>query len=313
MTTSAQRLALSLTVVIALLAVATPVAAQTGAVRGRVVGLDGKPVSGVRVTIELVGGTRVQQAKTDRRGEFVQIGLAPGAYRITAIPEKLPPMAYDVNIRGGQTLEVNFVLQADGGGEPAAAVAAALKKVFQEGVALSQAGDHDGAIGKFEEAAGIVPDCFDCHYNIGYAFLQKKDEKKAESAFLKALELKADYTPALNTLATLYNSQKRFDEASAMSSRAATAGGGTSGGVDAIYNQGIILWNGGSTREARTKFEEAIGINPEFAPAHFQLGMAQLNEGQIPDAVASFETYLRLAPQGEFAAQATAMVAQLKP
>ena len=48
------------------------------------------------------------------------------------------------------------------------------------------------------------------------------------------------------------------------------------------------------------------------APLH-QLGMAQLNEGQIPEAIVSFETYLKLAPQGEFAAQATAMVAQLKP
>ena len=41
--------------------------------------------------------------------------------------------------------------------------------------------------------------------------------------------------------------------------------------------------------------------------------MALLNEGKIPDAVASFEQYLKMAPTGQFAAQAKAMLAQLKP
>ena len=40
--------------------------------------------------------------------------------------------------------------------------------------------------------------------------------------------------------------------------------------------------------------------------------MALLNEGKMPEAVASFETYLKLAPTGQFATQAKAMVAQLK-
>lgn len=305
------RVAAFLGMALAVILLASPAAAQTGAVRGQVVGPDGKPMPGVPVTIEAIGGTRRLQVKTDRRGEFIQVGLPPGGYRITATPEKLAPVASEVDIRGGQTLDVTIPLQE--GSAAGSGAADALKKVFEEGVVLSQAGDHDGAIAKFEEAATIIPNCFDCHYNIGFAYLQKKDEARAEASFLKAIELKADYVPALNTLATLYNNQKRFDEASAMSERAATAGGGTSAGVDAIYNQGIILWNGGNTKEARAKFEEAIRTNAEFAPAHFQLGMAQLNEGQIPEAVASFETYLKLAPQGEFAAQASAMVAQLKP
>ena len=38
-----------------------------------------------------------------------------------------------------------------------------------------------------------------------------------------------------------------------------------------------------------------------------------LNEGKVPDAVASFEQYLKLAPRGQFAGQAKAMLAQLKP
>src|SRR5690554_6654477 len=124
----------------------------------------------------------------------------------------------------------------------AAAKAAELKKLFDEGVAASNAGNYDAAIQKFQEAAGVVPNCYDCYYNIGFAYLQKKDEKQAEAAWLEAIELKPDYGEALNALATLYNNQKRFDEAAAMSQRAATAGGAGGGSADAIYNQGIILW-----------------------------------------------------------------------
>jgi tetratricopeptide (TPR) repeat protein len=94
---------------------------------------------------------------------------------------------------------------------------------------------------------------------------------------------------------------------------AKAAGGGAGGGsADAIYNQGIILWNQGKIAEAKAKFEETIQANATHADAHFQLGMALLNEGKLPEAVNAFETYLKLAPEGQFAAQAKGMVAQLK-
>jgi len=120
-----------------------------------------------------------------------------------------------------------------------------LKKVFEEGVTASRAGNHDAAIEKFQAAIEISPTCFDCYYNIGVAQMAKKDEKQAEAAWLKAVELKADYPEALNALATLYNNQKRFDEATAMGAKAASAGGGSSGSADAVFNQGVILWNQG--------------------------------------------------------------------
>lgn len=303
----------ALALALGLSVLAAPAAAQTGIIKGRIVDPAGQPVSGVQVAIEFLEGNRKLQVKTDRRGDFMQVGLMPGNYRITATHEKLGTMVVQAAVRSGQTTDVNFALDPSAAGAGGAdAKTAALKKVFQEGVELSEAGNHDAAIAKFEEAATIVENCFDCYYNIGYAYLQKKDEKQAEAAFLRSLELNPNYVRSMNTLATLYNGQKRFEDASAMSARAAQAGGASEGGVDAIYNQGVILWNAGNIKEARAKFEEAVGINASYAPAHYQLGMAQLNEGQIPEAIQSFETYLKLAPEGEFAAQAKALVAQLK-
>ena len=126
----------------------------------------------------------------------------------------------------------------------------------------------------------MSPACFDCQFNIGVAYMAKKDEKAAEEAWKKALEMKPDYAEALNALSTLYNNQKRFDEAAAMSAKAA-AGGGGGGNADATFNQGIILWNQGKIAEAKAKFEETIKANATHADAHYQLGMALLNEGKL--------------------------------
>ena len=142
----------------------------------------------------------------------------------------------------------------------------------------------------------MIPNCADCYYNIGVSYMAKKDEKQAEEAWKKSLEMKPDNSDAAGALATLYNNQKRFDEAAAMSAKAAGGGGG--GSADAVYNQGIILWNQGKIAEAKTKFEEALKADPNHADSNYQMGMALLNEGKLPDAVAAFEKYFRSPPPG---------------
>jgi len=310
----------------ALLAVAwaSPAQAQsTGMVKGKVVDSQNRPVENAKVTIEFSEGiTRKHEVPTNKKGEFIQIGLPPGGYKVTAEKEKLGMQSFNVRVRLGETTEVNFVL-APGMAQPTkeeAAKNAAIKGVFEEGVAASRSGNNDLALQKFEEAATLLPGCYDCYYNIGYAYTQKKEYAKAEEAFKKAIELKADYAEAYNGLATVYNADKKFDQAQAASAKAAelaaaaaAAGGGAgTAGVDALYNQGVISWNAGKIDEAQSKFEEALKVNPDHADSHYQLGMALLNKGKLPEAVAQFEAYLKLAPDGQYAATAKSMVAQLK-
>ena len=292
------------------LALAVPAFAQTGLVKGKVVDGEGKPVADAPVTIEFMEGVaRKFATKSDRRGEFVQLGLQSGGYRVSATVDKLGTGYADVRIRIGQTSEVTIRLSVvPPGTDPKVAE---MRKAFEEGVAASRANDYDTAIAKFQAALAAQPICAECYFNIGYAYQLKKDEKQAEENWKKALEQKADHPETLNALATLYNNQKRFDEAAAISAKAAASA--PTGNADAVYNQGIILWNAGKIAEAKVKFEEATKADPNHADARFQLGMANLNEGKVPDAVASFEQYLKMAPSGQFAGQAKAMLAQLKP
>jgi Flp pilus assembly protein TadD len=88
--------------------------------------------------------------------------------------------------------------------------------------------------------------------------------------------------------------------------------GNAGGSADALFNQGVILWNAGKIAEAKTAFEGAVKANPNMAEAHFQLGMALVNGGDMAGGVSEFESYLKLAPSGPNAATAKAMVDQLK-
>jgi tetratricopeptide (TPR) repeat protein len=284
-------------------------AAQSTMIKGKISDKEGKPIIGAAILVEFKGGVaRKYQTKTDKRGEFVQLLTESGEYAVTVTAEGLGSQTAPVRVRLGQAADVNLVLAPGAGADPKVAE---LRKTFEEGVNASRAGDHDTAIARFTAAAGQMPNCSDCYYNIGVSYMQKKDEKQAEEAWKKALEMKPDYGEAATALATLYNNQKRFDEAAAMGAKAA-ASGASGGGADAVYNQGIILWNQGKIAEAKVKFEEALKADPNHAESNYQLGMALLNEGKLPEAVGAFEKYLALAPSGQFATQAKAMVAQLK-
>jgi tetratricopeptide (TPR) repeat protein len=297
-------------IVLALVIGLTPAAlAQSTMIKGKVVDAKDQPVPGVTITIESLGANRKLTTKTDKRGEFIQLLTESGMYRVTASEAKLGSASNETKVSLGRVSEMKIVLAPAAGND---AKAAELKKAFEEGVTASRANNHDAAIEKFNAALAISPQCFDCQFNIGVAYMAKKDEKLAEEAWKKALEIKPDYNEALSALSTLYNNQKRFDEASAMSAKAAAAGGGGAGSADATFNQGIILWNQGKIAEAKVKFEETLKANPNHADAHYQFGMALLNEGKLTEAVAEFESYVKLAPDGQYATQAKGMIAQLK-
>jgi len=296
------------------LAVAVPALAQSTMIRGKVVDAKNQPVQNVPIVIESLGGSgRKLTTKTDKKGEFVQLLTESGGYRVTAADPKIGTDIKETKVALGKASEMTLVLAVATAANNAAK-AAELKKVFEEGVAASRANNPDLAIEKFKAALEMSPQCFDCQFNIGVAYMAKKDEKATEEAWKKALEIKPDYPEALNALATLYNNQKRFEEAGAMSAKAASAGGGAAGGgnADAVFNQGIILWNQGKIADAKVKFEEALKLNPNHPEAHYQFGMALLNEGKLAEAVAEFESYVKLSPDGQYATQAKGMIAQLK-
>ncbi len=311
---------LSILTAVAALAIAVPAAAQ-GIVKGSVTDDKGQPVAGAKITIEMDGGTgRRYEVKSDNKGQYLQIGLATGQYKVTAEKDSLASAPATVRVRAATTQNANLVLGVASAAatKETAAKNAELTKAFDEGNALSAAGKHSEAIEKFTAGTALNPNCFDCYNNIGFSHAQLKEWDKAEAAYKKSIEIKSDDASAYNGLATVYNAQRKFDLAAEVSAKATqlasslSAPGGAAGSADAQYNQGVILWNGGKVADAKKAFEAALQANPNHAEAHYQLGMAFVNEGNMAGAATEFETYLKLTPEGPNAATAKSLVAQLK-
>jgi tetratricopeptide (TPR) repeat protein len=303
---------------------------SNGMAQGVVKDVKGTPVEGATVVFQSVDSSRKIETKTNNKGAYFQLGLAPGNYTLTAMKGEMVSVASKpVRIIPGQTLVNDFTIldknaaaraSAAGAAEAdkaAAAKVAAFTTAFEAGVAASNAGRHDEAIAKFNEAFALSPTCYDCYNNIGYAYYQKKDLAQAEAAYLKANEVKPNQGSYAG-LVNIYTNQKKLDLASAASAKAtelAAASGAVGGNADALFNQGVTMWNSGKIDDAKKAFQAAVQANPNHAEAHYQLGMALVNEGSdasMKAAVAEFETYLKLSPTGTNAATAKSLIDTLK-
>lgn len=307
---------------VALLFVAASVAtasAQTGQVRGKVVDASGNPVVDAAVTVSFTGGiTRITNTKTDERGTFIQVGLPPGPYEVTVEKDGLSQMQ-TTRVPVGAAANLEFVLAPGGGGAAmsgadAKALEAKRKELeakYTSGIEMIDAGRIDEGIAALNAVIAETGGCAICHVKIGDGLWKKGDEAAAEAAYRKALSVDPKLSQAYAQLANLYNKQQKFDQAAEMSKKATESGGG-GGSASVILNQGIIFWNQGKTTDARAEFEKAVAADPTFAEAHYWLGMSQVSEGLNAEAVKSFEKYLELEPDGQYAETAKQILTSIK-
>ena len=294
------------------LAVSAPAAAQS-VIRGKVIDQAGKPIEGATVTIEATESNRKAEVKTNRNGEFMQIGLPSGGYNVTAVKDNMKAVL-PAKISQGSPVDLAFQLGPTSALTPEQIKQqAAMAGLAKEAIDAMRAGRDDEAIAKFNEIVVKVPTCSDCYYNLGVAYSKRMQYAEAETAFQKTVELAPGNGDAYTGLANVYNAQKKFDLAATASAKAAelSSAGGGGGGAEASYNQGVIMWNAGKYAEAKDQFEAAVKTDPNMAMAHYQLGMANLNLGQIPQARTAFEGYLKADPNGPKAAEVQTFLKQL--
>ena len=313
---------------IGLALVAPPAFAQSGQIRGKVTDAQDQPVDTATILIENTDkGAKPITTKTNKKGEYIQVGLYPGHYKVTASKGDLKvTKETDVHL---DMLVFDIKLVPGGGGagagvskEEAAkakARAEAMTKAFADGVQLSNDGKTDEAVAKFMEVVATIPNCAECYANIGTVQTKAKKYDEAEAAFKKAIELKPDFAEAYNGLANLYNAEKKFDLAAEAGKKAMELGTGAAAGAggggataSAAFNQGVILWNAGKIPEAKAQFEQAVKLDATLADAQYWLGMALLNGGDTAGAKPKFEAYLKLSPTGQYAETAKSIVASIK-
>src|SRR6266849_4388771 len=94
---------------------AIPGFAQTGNVHGKVVDPDGKPMTGVTISIDRQGITQHFEVKTDNKGQFLHAGLPTGQYQISVTKDGKKAMTLpSVTVRFGGDTAADFDLKLAG-------------------------------------------------------------------------------------------------------------------------------------------------------------------------------------------------------
>jgi tetratricopeptide (TPR) repeat protein len=280
------------------LGLVTPQAeAQTGTARGRVLDAQGQPIPDAKVLIEFQGGvTRKFEVKTNKKGEFMQVGMQPGPYRFTVSKEGYQSGFVDQRISLGDPTQVpDFTLNttAQAAQQAGGAEASALRASFQKAVDLQSAGKIDDAEAAYKAILATSPDVPEVYQNLGQLYLTKKDYPNAETAFLKGLELRPDSSDMSTLLARVYQESGQTEKAMALIEKSA---GANPQDAKAQFNRGIFLLNANKNEEAIGAFEAAIKADANMAEAYYRLGALMVGQGKIPESIQYLEKYLSLNP-----------------
>lgn len=316
-----KRLLMAFGMAVACLVLAAEARAQgSGTARGKVLDEKNQPVEGAAIVIDYQGGvTRKYNTKTNKKGEFTQVGLQPGVYRITATKEGYQGGYVEVRIQLGDAtylpdIKLTPASAAGGGGTSADAekLNAELRQMVKEAQDLAAAGKLDEAIAAFQAVLGrkiAAPE--EVHFRIGQLQAEKKDWAASEASYLKALELKPGHAGATVELANVYQVSGQKDKAAALMAKAEVSGGAD---ANIQYSTGVLHINAGRQEEAAAAFKKAIAIDPNHAESHYHLGTIALNQNNMPEAIAHLEKYLSLKPtNAQNVATAEALIKALKP
>ncbi len=295
------------------------VSAQTGTARGKVLDDKGQPLEGVKVSIEFQGGiNRKNETKTNKKGEYTQVGLAPGNYKITAEKEGFQTyfVQYKINL-GEATVVPEIKLAAGKSSSQNAAAAAAADKAIAEiraavdqAIALVNQGKLAEAEAIYTDLAAKNPTIPQLFYNLGVVQMQAKKAAESEASFLKAAELKPDYADAHNALVNLYLGSNQQAKAVEYAQKAATA---NPADARAQFQVGYASFHSGKYDEAAAAFKKAEELDATNAEIQYYLGSIAIGQNNVTECAARLEKYLAAAPTGPNAATATQLLAACKP
>ena len=294
-----KRLLVAGSLVVGLTLVSAPSEAQTGAVRGKVVDGEGQPVADAKIVIESQGElARKYETRTNEKGEYAQVGIRRGPYRIAAFKEGYQPIALERMIHMGEPTNVgDLKLEALGRdstvGEDAAGE---LRAKYARATELTRAGQLDEAEALYVEILEKLPGLGPVHQNLGYIAAEREDWAQAEEHYLEALELTPDEASIKYGLIKVYRGSDQNDKALEIASQLADEY--PEDGA-AQFNRALFLNDAGRNAEAAEGFEAALTADPGLAEAHYELGRLMLLEDKRAEAIEHLEAYLDGSPSNE--------------
>jgi tetratricopeptide (TPR) repeat protein len=301
--------------VVALVMTALPAAAQTGRIGGTVKDTNGQPIKGATVLAENPASAPSSfTATTDDRGRYSMIGLKAGSWKVTASAPGFAPSAGNVPIKtiGAPMPPVDFTL-APGASGPSGALAGVNTKELQgelaKADAMVAAKDYAGAIGVYEGMVAKVPALTSLYLQIGGLYRNQKQYDQAIEAYKKVPDgdTNADKAKIEIGMTLLEKNDLAGAEAALMA-----VAESTSANKEVFYNLGEVKFAKGETEEAVKYYQRASDIDPNWGKPLFKLGLARLQKADTAGTLEIMNKLIQVDPNSQEAAQAKALIEQLK-
>jgi tetratricopeptide (TPR) repeat protein len=290
-----------------------------GRIGGIVTDLEGNPIEGAKVTVTFPQNEGLKfEDLTNKKGEWSFLGLGSGNWNLVCYAKGYDPInqpVYVSQLQLNPPVKIHLKKSEKPGG---GFIEDETSFVFLEnGNKYFREGKYDEAIKEYETFLEKNPLAYQVRISIGECHLQKGDFEKAAALYNDIIE-KAKTDAALGkdmigkALAGLGNialKQNKLNEAQEYFKESIAASP-----KDEVlaYNVGEIFFSNQGYDEAIKYFTLASEIKPEWPDPYLKLGYVFLNKADYASAIAKFEKFLTLEPDGERAVQARNIIGAIK-
>lgn len=277
-------------------------------VAAKVVDEDGNPLKGALVTVTTPEISSFSfSKKTNKRGQCI-VTFSDGTviYDFTIEMEGYQTLKAEVRPTVGTIDDRVFTLAKASEAsastavttvdEPAGPMVGSKKaRRYNEGVEAQQAGDLETAMAKFLEATEADPEFAPAFTGIATVAMEQGNYQEAAEAAEKAVTLDPGSYRALQLRYDAY--RKMGDEKNAAAAaKALKQAGDISEATGQTFNEAIEAANTGNLEVAKSRFRQALDLDPELVAAYSNLAQIYMWEGDAERAAEMADEVLRRRP-----------------
>jgi Tfp pilus assembly protein PilF len=290
----------------------------TARMNGVVLDPAGKPVVGAKVTAVFTqSGGSTFEATTDKKGEFVFMGVGTGNWDVTVNAQGYLPVTQRVatsQLNKNPKVTISLEKKAEGTG---IVQDEATFQMLEEGNAFFKEGKYDTALLMYEDFLAKNPGAYQVNLNIGDCYREKGEYDKAIETYNKLVtQSAADQTmgktlgaKGLAAIGLCYLRQGKLTESQEYFKKSIEM---APQDENLPYNVAEIYFSNQQVDDAIRYFEMAIQIKPDWPDPYLRVAYAYLNKGDSAKAAENLEKFIKLEPETERTAQAKSILDAIK-
>jgi tetratricopeptide (TPR) repeat protein len=301
------------------LCAALPLPAQNNSLynitlRGQVQTKDGRAIPvGVMVTLESRDGVPLVTHQTDWNGDFGFVGLRAAIYTLSVKADKFQDYKQTLDLTGTRVTYHTVTIVLSPIEKPAVNLAAlpsltdqaapkSARKEFEKGIRAWRGNKPTEARKHLQKAVEEYSCYARAQATLAEVDLAERKLESAEAGYKRAIHCDGSYSDAFYQLAQLYMKERKPADSEAILREALRL---SPSAWLFHYQLGNAQFVMGEYREASQHFLTAQSLHSDIpAEIHIKLANTYLKMAQYAKALAEIDTYLRLSPEGSYAASA---------